>query len=60
MQGLFDLMARWSPIGQGLFMLLLVFLAVALVANVFKYLAVMVRGWPPAHCEVEYEEEVEE
>lgn len=59
MNRVFDMMAGWPPLFQGAFLLLFVLLTYGGVVGVLKYMAVMVRGWPPQGC-VEYEEEGED
>jgi hypothetical protein len=41
-----DMMARWSNEGQGIFILLMVLLAMGFSYNVFKLIIVFFRGWP--------------
>lgn len=55
MEILLDIMRNWPPIGQGLFLLILALFTYGGVVGVLKYMAVMVRGWPPQGC-VEEEE----
>lgn len=42
----FDMMARWSPEGQGIFLLLMVLIGLGFTYSVFKLIIVFFRGWP--------------
>lgn len=51
MDRLIDAFAKWPPIGQGIFVLIILSVLIsALISAIvapFRYLAVCVRGWPP-------------
>lgn len=46
----------WTPIGQGLFVLLMSFLLCATVYELCKLVVVLFRGWPPPYIDKEDEE----
>jgi hypothetical protein len=46
MDKLLEIIQHWPPIGQGIFMLVVLCVLCATIAAPFKYLAVCVRGWP--------------
>ena len=41
-----DMMGRWSPEGQGIFMFLMVLIGLGFSYNVLKLIIVFFRGWP--------------
>ena len=59
MEGLWEIMAGWTPFGQAVFLLLVLGAVLGTVERCARYLAVMMRGWPdsgPVEVVVEKEE----
>jgi hypothetical protein len=51
---LFEMISKWPPIGQGFFVLMILGVFTTMIAQIFRYLAIAVRGWPPAgECDCE-------
>ena len=48
-EGLFQLMRGWTPLGQGLFLLIVLGAVLALFQKMAYYIVVAFRGWPPEH-----------
>ena len=48
MEPFWNMVSKWDHFGQGLFFILLAGGFFGMVTGVFRYLAVMFRGWPPA------------
>jgi hypothetical protein len=46
MEAFWEMTAGWSPIGQGIVMLVVFFIAVAFLEQALHYLTIMLRGWP--------------
>lgn len=53
MDRVFDLMQKWTPQGQGLFLIFMVLIFVAVLGGVFRFVLVLIRGWPPKKSEGE-------
>jgi hypothetical protein len=49
MDKLIDAFCKWEPLGQGIFLFLMAILLMAATINIFKFVVVLFRGWPP--CE---------
>lgn len=48
-EGLLQLMRGWTPLGQGLFLLIVLGAMLAIFHKLAYYIVVAFRGWPPAH-----------
>jgi len=46
MNQIFDIISQWNGIGQWVFLLIIFLTLVGFVGNMFKYIAVCLRGWP--------------
>lgn len=55
MEQFWSMIRGWSPIGQGLVILISLTLFVALIDKLWYYITVLFRGWPPEHCVEEQE-----
>lgn len=60
MEDFWRIISGWSPIGQGLFFLLVIGSVIALIKQLGYYLAVIIRGWPPEHAPSGLEDSEEE
>lgn len=56
MDKILDMMAQWEPIGQGLFLLIVIGSLLTAATNIVRYGVVLARGWPPC-CEDEEDQE---
>jgi len=59
MDKILDMIAHWSPFGQGLFFFLILILVFATFNNVCRLGVVLVRGWPACNCQLPMAEEEE-
>jgi hypothetical protein len=46
MDNLFNMMAQWQPLGQGVFLLIVLSMCLTCLYQVVQLIAVMLRGWP--------------
>lgn len=51
MDRILDMMAQWEPIGQGLFLLIVIGSLLTAATNIVRYGVVLARGWPPVGCQ---------
>lgn len=51
MDKILDMMRTWSPIGQGLFLLIVLGMLLSFISQGIKYGVVLFRGWPPCECQ---------
>lgn len=58
MDRFFDMINGWTPLGQGAFTIVVLFCLSMMIVDIFKYVAVMIRGWPESY-EIQEEEENE-
>lgn len=59
MAGLWEIVAGWSPFGQGLFLILVAAATLSVIERSIYYFTVMLRGWPdsgPVEVVVEKED----
>jgi hypothetical protein len=42
-----DILAGWDRMGQWLFFCFVVLMIAVTISEVFKFIAIMLRGWPP-------------
>lgn len=58
---LIDIFGKWEPLGQAIFILIVLSMVFAALAAPFRYLAVCFRGWPPPSVRIhEEDDEAEE
>ena len=50
MEDFWRIISGWSPLGQGIFFLIVIGSVIALIKHLGYYLVVAARGWPPAHA----------
>ena len=50
MKSFWEVVKGWEPMGQGIFFLLIFGGSSSFIIAVIRYLAVLVRGWPPNGC----------
>jgi len=53
MERLLDIFAKWSPMGQGVFLLVALLLLLIQIDCLAKYFVAFFRGWPPQREEAE-------
>jgi hypothetical protein len=46
MEGLWNIISGWTPVGQTLFLLLVLWIALFSVERLARYLTICLRGWP--------------
>ena len=49
MESFWSIVSGWEPIGQGIFMLIVLGGFFALIKYIVYYIIVGLRGWPPEH-----------
>lgn len=55
MDKILDMMAFWNPLGQGVFLFLVLAVVVSAFLQLVKLGVILFRGWPP-ECQEEAEE----
>lgn len=46
MDKILDMIARWEPLGQGVFFLIVIGITLGTISEVWKHFVVLFRGWP--------------
>lgn len=46
MSSIFNMMMHWTPIGQGIFMLIVLGMILTFMQAFIHYITILVRGWP--------------
>lgn len=49
MDGFWNVVESWTPMGQGVFLLLIVWASLSTVRALAYYATILVQGWPPEH-----------
>lgn len=60
MDHILNMMEKWNPIGQWLFLFFIVVMVFATFNNVFRLGVVLFRGWPACQCQLQLAEDDEE
>ncbi len=50
MDRIFDMMAHWTPLGQGIFFLMVMGAILYTFRRLLFYIAVIINDWPPCTC----------
>ena len=56
MEKILDMIAQWSPIGQGIFFLIVIGGVFSLIKQLAHYTVSLFRGWPPEQHDEEEKE----
>ena len=56
MQEFWEIIRNWQPIGQFIFLLLVLGGTATLIRSIAYYIVIAIKGWPPEHFEQEDED----